>query len=117
VSISKNTDPFVNAMKAWSKFFISLTERDKKMIDGVMSGRCRKRVCTESNVPYGTFQRKLKRWEERLGLRTSEQFLMVWRFMRRAETIDTTMQDEPTLIRIATNVARGSSNIGSSMHR
>lgn len=95
------------ATKRWLRFYASLSEIDKIVLDKAALGQKLKVVCFDHNVPYDTLQKRFKRWQEDLRLPSLNVLLYVWQVVRAQHPEDTSaLADEvPTLMRYAPDVA------------
>ena len=85
------------AAARWGKFTSGLSGDDKRLLDRVARGDSVKAVCFELSLGYEAMQKRMTRWQQSLGLKSTTVLLHLWAtvrgFGRRA--------DDPTLIRYA----------------
>ncbi len=85
------------AAARWGKFTARLSDTDKRVLDLVVAGESLKAVCFELSLTYDAVQKRMKRWQLALGVKSTPLVLHVWAtvhgFGRRP--------DDPTLLRYA----------------
>ena len=84
-------------------FFSSLSAQDVQVLDRAAAGHKLKVVCHEMQVSYDTVQKRFKRWQQELNLRSLPMLLHVWRTVRARQTVID--DSDPTLLRYAAEVA------------
>ena len=100
-------EAIASATARWQRFYVSLSEVDKVVLDKAALGQKLKVVCSAHDVPYDTLQKRFKRWQEDLRLPSLNVLLYVWQVVRthRAERATEVADDVPTLMRFAREVA------------
>ena len=101
------TEAIAKATERWQRFYASLNEVDKIVLDKAALGQKLKVVCFDHNVPYDTLQKRFKRWQEDLRLPSLNVLLYVWQVVRaqHPERAAEVADDVPTLVRYAPDVA------------
>lgn len=66
-------------VERWFRFVGRLSERDKRLLDAVTLGCCVKSASTKADLPYSVAQKRLVRWQERLGVTSLATLALVWR--------------------------------------
>jgi hypothetical protein len=87
----------------WERFASSLSVQDVEVLDRAAAGYKLKVVCHEMQVSYDTVQKRFKRWQQELNLRSLPMLLHVWRTVRARQTVID--DSDPTLLRYAAEVA------------
>ena len=102
------------AVLHWQRFYRSLDDTEKRVLDRAAAGHKIKVVCYEESVPYDTLQKRFKRWQVQLGLPSLTALLHMWRMARMAQedgksnnatAAQAAPQDEPALMRYAPEIA------------
>ena len=104
---ASEAESIARATKRWQRFYASLSEVDKIVLDKAALGQKLKVVCFDHNVPYDTLQKRFKRWQEDLRLPSLNVLLYVWQVVRaqHPERVTEVADDVPTLMRYAPDVA------------
>lgn len=100
-------EAIAKATERWQRFYSSLSEVDKIVLDKAALGQKLKVVCFDHNVPYDTLQKRFKRWQDDLGLPSLNVLLYVWQVVRaqHPERATEVADDVPTLMRYAPDIA------------
>ena len=100
-------EAIASATERWQRFYASLSEVDKIVLDKAALGQKLKAVCFALDVSYDTLQKRFKRWQDDLRLPSLNVLLHVWQVVRtqRPERATEVADDVPTLMRYAPEVA------------